>query len=277
MSDLEWYMETTRKYRILDREEQDNLCKIIYERKDEKSYKQAKDKLILHNIPLVVNIVQKYSRNGEIKTDYIQEGCIGLSIAVDKFNPNIGVKFTTYAYWCVMRMILMASIKDRTIRIPAHVEYKLKRVNKLTENKDLEDALMDVRMSKALWEELHEKAFSFKTPQSLDLIKETAEASLSPHDIVPDTQGTSPEQHTFINEHKEDVTIIIAMLTPRQQKVIKLYYGIDCEPHSKAKISKLLGYSPEVVRNLIISSHDKIQRIIVRNRMLHLIPNFVID
>jgi RNA polymerase primary sigma factor len=270
MTDIEWYMNSLRKYKILSNDEQSRLCQLVYDTKD----KRAKDKLILHNMPLVVHIVNKYTKNANKQLDYIQEGSIGLSVAVDKFNPNVKAKFTTYAYWCILRKIQLVAIRDRQIRIPDHVEYKIKKVNELCEGKELEDALMDVRMSKALWDELHEKSASFKIPYSLESIQE--ENTLDLHDTIPDTTTISPDLSVLCKEYTEDVLEVIEMLPSKQQKVIKLYYGIGCESISKANIAKLLGYSTVTIRNIIILAHDKMLKIILRNRMFHLVPNLKI-
>jgi len=277
MGDIEWYMDVMRKYKILASEEQDRLCQIVYANKQDREWKNARDKLIVHNVPLVIRLVKRYSDITPIELDYIQEGCIGLHTAIDKYNPNIGVKFTTYAYWCIVNRIQICSYKYKGLLIPRHVNYKLKRVGKLINFKNLEDALMDAKISKSLWDELHEKAVVLKIPHSLDRLAETEDTALLPHDIIPDNQGISPDKFTFIAEYKDDVDIIISMLKPKLQSVIKMYYGIDCEPLSKVEIGKKLGISTAGVRKMLFTAYDKIQRIIVRNRMLHLIPNFTID
>ena len=119
------YLKELAKYPMLSSEDIIQLSK-----KAKKGSKYAKDKLIESNLRLVVSIAKKYIGQGLPMLDLIQEGNIGLMKAVDKFNPNLGYKFSTYATWWIRQSITRALCdKSRTIRIPVHMVEMMKKVS----------------------------------------------------------------------------------------------------------------------------------------------------
>ena len=224
---VKMYLRDIGKYPLLTREEEIDLAKKI-----EQGDKAARDKLINCNLRLVVSIAKKYMNRGLQFLDLIQEGNVGLMKAVDKFDYNRELKFSTYATWWIRQGIQRAiSDQGRLIRIPVHMGDIISKLAKVTrqlvQEKGREPTTaelaerLDMPEEKILYiQRISQDPVSFETP-----VGQEDDSYLG--DFLEDTNSLSPSEVAENKMLKELLLKVLSTLTPREQKVIRLRYGID--------------------------------------------------
>jgi RNA polymerase primary sigma factor len=225
----------------------------------------ARDALILANLRLVVHIAKKYLNHGISFMDLIQEGNIGLMKAVEKFEYERGNKFSTYAYWWIKQAIERAiADKARVIRIPVHVNEKIKKISRVA--RELGETLGRKPTPQEIAKKLRMPVA--KVEEILGVVQEPqALEDLSADDdgpgllrFVADPNAPSPLERTVDRELREKIEGTLRVLNPREEEIVRLRFGIGRDmPFTLEEIGRVMGLSRERVRQIEATALRKIQ------------------
>jgi RNA polymerase primary sigma factor len=234
-------------------------------RRHKRHIDHARDALILANLRLVVHIAKKYLNHGISFMDLIQEGNIGLMKAVEKFEYERGNKFSTYAYWWIKQAIERAiADKARVIRIPVHVNEKIKKISRVS--RELGETLgrkptpqeiaKKLRMPVVKVEEI---LGVVQDPQALEDFG-SDEDSPGLLRFVADPNAPSPLEKTVDRELREKVEATLEVLNAREKEIIRLRFGLGRDmPYTLEEIGRVMGLSRERVRQIEATALKKIQ------------------
>ena len=224
----------------------------------------ARDALILANLRLVVHIAKKYLNHGISFMDLIQEGNIGLMKAVEKFEYERGNKFSTYAYWWIKQAIERAiADKGRVIRIPVHVNEKIKKISRIS--KELGENLGRKPLPAEVAKKLHLPVAKVEEilgvvpePQALEDMSDDDSPGLLR--FIADPNAACPLERTVDRELREKVESTLKVLSSREEEIIRLRFGIGREmPYTLEEIGRVMNLSRERVRQIEATALKKIQ------------------
>lgn len=243
------YLRDIRSYKVLNKEEELEL--LIRAKADDD---EAKDKLILSNLRLVVNIAKNYVNKGLGFIDLISEGNFGLIHAIEKFDPSKGYRFSTYAVWWIKQSITKAIIsKGREIRIPSYKHDLLNKVNKY-----ILEHVMKTSSYPSLEEIADGTGISEKKVQKVmlefqDLISLNAAIGddIYLEDTISVDEENSLENQVLGEIERREINEMLNVLKPREKEILKLRYGLDgYEIHTLEEIGQKFNITRERVRQI---------------------------
>ena len=262
------YLREIGKIPLLSAEEEFELAQKIISG-TEKEKKKAKDKMAESNMRLVVSIAKRYSGRGLDFLDLIQEGNTGLLRAVEKFDPDKGFKFSTYATWWIRQAITRAiADQARTIRIPVHMVETINKVLRtqlrLTQELNREPSTEEI--AKAMGMEPEKIEYVMKIKQDIASLDasvgrdgEDDDSSLG--DFIEDEDRVSPEDSAATQLLKEQIASILQTLTDREQKIIKMRFGIGGgKSHTLEEVGAEFSVTRERIRQIEAKALTKLRK-----------------
>ncbi len=258
------YLREIGKIPLLNPEEELELA-----RKVAAGDKRAKDKMAEANMRLVVSIAKRYSGRGLDFLDLIQEGNTGLLRAVEKFDPDKGFKFSTYATWWIRQAITRAiADQARTIRIPVHmvetINKLLRTQRRMTQELNREPTIEE--LAKELEMEPDKVEYVMKIKQDITSLDagvgrdgEDEDSVLG--DFIEAEEGATPEESAASQLLKEQVQAILSTLSEREQKILKMRFGLESgKSHTLEEVGQEFAVTRERIRQIEAKALAKLRK-----------------
>lgn len=250
-SSISWYLDQINRIPLLSREREDFLARAARDGNE-----KAKDELIKSNLRFVVSIAKKYQTSGISLLDLINEGNLGLIKAAEKFDPDRGFHFISYAVWWIRQSIMLAiSQKASLIRLPLNRTadlQKIERVHKKLENKfgrepSASEIAEELDMDN---EEINHLRNITQDFVSLDsTLGDSEDTTLL--DMIVDPKADSPDEQVFEESLSNSLNEVLATLTDSEKEILSMRYGLNgYEPMSLQQIGDKFNLSKERIRQI---------------------------
>lgn len=258
------YLREIGKIPLLNAEEELALAQRVID-----GDKKAKDKMAEANMRLVVSIAKRYSGRGLDFLDLIQEGNTGLLRAVEKFDPSKGFKFSTYATWWIRQAITRAiADQARTIRIPVHmvetINKLLRTQRRMTQELNREPSIEE--LAKELEMEPEKVEYVMKIKQDITSLdagvgRDGDEEDSVLRDFIEDEDSATPEESAASQLLKEQVQEILSTLSDREQKIIKMRFGLENgKSHTLEEVGQEFAVTRERIRQIEAKALAKLRK-----------------
>jgi RNA polymerase primary sigma factor len=258
------YLREIGKIPLLNSEEELALAKKVVT-----GDKRSKDKMAEANMRLVVSIAKRYSGRGLDFLDLIQEGNTGLLRAVEKFDPEKGFKFSTYATWWIRQAITRAiADQARTIRIPVHmvetINKLLRTQRRMTQELNREPTIEE--LGKELEMEPEKVEYVMKIKQDITSLdagvgRDGDDEDSVLRDFIEDEDSATPEESAASQLLKEQVQAILSTLSDREQKIIKMRFGLENgKSHTLEEVGQEFAVTRERIRQIEAKALAKLRK-----------------
>jgi RNA polymerase primary sigma factor len=258
---IQMYLREIGKVPLLTAVEEISLAK-----RKEKGDPEAQKRLVEANLRLVVSIAKKFTGRSLSLLDLIQEGNIGLFRAVEKFDYRKGYKFSTYATWWIRQAITRAlADQSRTIRIPVHMVETINKFQQIERQliQDLGREPLPEEIAAEMGEDLDKVRQIIKISQdtvSLETSVGEDDEDSTLGDFIEDVKTVAPDRVAAIQLLKDHVTDILRELSPREQKILEMRFGLhDGVSHTLEEVGQEFGVTRERIRQIEAKALEKIQ------------------
>lgn len=258
------YLREIGRIHLLNADEEIELARRIAKSGEDGA--RAKRQLVQANLRLVVSIAKKYLNRGLPFLDLIQEGNLGLIRAAEKFDPERGYKFSTYATWWIRQGITRAlADKSRTIRVPVHMVETINKFKKITRelSQGLNRRPTENELAVALdvsAQKVKEIVAANRTPVSLETpLGKEEDSRLG--DFISDVESARPDSSATDELLRKDIEHVLGSLLPREREVIRLRYGLDDgRERTLEEVGQLFGITRERVRQIEFKAMRKLRQ-----------------
>ncbi|MBE6725909.1 MAG: RNA polymerase sigma factor RpoD [Ruminococcaceae bacterium] len=262
------YLREIHAYPLLTPEEEAALGRAMAEGDDD-----AKERMIEANLRLVVSVAKRFEGRGLSLSDLIQEGNLGLMKAADKYDYSKGYRFSTYATWWIRQAVSRAiADQSRTIRIPVHMVESIYRVTRsqreLTQKNGREPTVDEIAEDTGMSEDKVQEVMRIASdPVSLEMpVGESDDSHLE--DTIPDRGNPTPEEAASFRLLKEQLTLVLSYLSPREEKILRLRFGLeDGVAHTLEEVGQTFSITRERIRQIESKALRKLKTMLRDRKM----------